>query len=143
MRMSMSSVPQDGRPSGRLGSGPAPFAVVSRSISSHQQWLLLSLPSLHICAQPSTRRFFLEGSFLTHTPSFFPPSQSGPLQIELGYSITLTLAPNVFGGRLCLNLARTTPEFPCGLVTFPHITLIFDPCRSFEARYTNATFLPR
>lgn len=54
--------------------------------------------------------------------------------IELGYNMTLNLAPKLFGGRLFLNFARTTPEFPCGLVTFPQIIRIFDPCRSFAAR---------
>ena len=31
---------------------------------------------------------------------------------ELGYSMTRTDAPKDFGGRLWLNEARTTPEFP-------------------------------
>lgn len=55
-------------------------------------------------------------------------------QIELGYSITLTLAPKLLGGRLCLNFARTTPEFPCDLVILPHMTLILVPRRSLVAR---------
>ena len=66
-----------------------------------------------------------------------------PSHIELGYSITLTLAPKDFGGRLWLNFARTTPELPCGLVTLPQITLILLPCRSLAALYTNAIRLPR
>lgn len=53
--------------------------------------------------------------------------------IELGYSITRTLAPKDLGGRLWLNFALTTPELPCGLVTFPQITLILLPCRSLDA----------
>lgn len=72
--------------------------------------------------------------------------------IEDGYSITLTDAPKDLGGRLRLNCARTTPELPggdklafdveslaklnipCGLVTLPQITLIFDPRTSLCAR---------
>lgn len=57
--------------------------------------------------------------------------------------MTLTDAPNDFGGRLRLNCARTTPEFPCGRVILPQITLIFDPLTSRWARYTKATFFPR
>ena len=62
---------------------------------------------------------------------------------------TLTVAPIAFGGRLCLNLARTTPLFPWGLITFPHITRILlaflSPLATvfLLARYTNATRLPR
>ena len=37
---------------------------------------------------------------------------SHPSYIEDGYSITRTDAPKDFGGRLRLNCARTTPEFP-------------------------------
>ena len=33
-------------------------------------------------------------------------------QIADGYNMTLTDAPNDFGGRLCLNCALTTPELP-------------------------------
>lgn len=80
--------------------------------------------------------------------------------------MTLTEAPNDLGGRLRLNCARTTPEFPafdrqsldssgsshphppssnlpCGRVILPQITLIFDPLTSRWARYTKATFFPR
>ena len=35
-----------------------------------------------------------------------------PFYIEDGYNIILTDAPKDFGGRLRLNCARTTPEFP-------------------------------
>ena len=113
---------------------PAPSQKsLAAAISSHQQWLLLSLPSLHISAPLSPDDSLLK--VLRNARSvLLSVAQPQTSQIELGYSITLTLAPKVFGGRLCLNFARTTPEFPCGLVTFPHITLIFDPCRSFEAR---------
>ena len=66
--------------------------------------------------------------------------------------MTLTDAPNDFGGRLRLNCARTTPELPmpdishlcllirlprnlpCGRVILPQITLIFDPLTSRWAR---------
>lgn len=63
-----------------------------------------------------------------------PLSACMTVQIALGYNMILTLAPKVFGGRLCLNFALTTPEFPCGLVTLPQIALILDPCLSFDAR---------
>ena len=62
---------------------------------------------------------------------------------------TRTVAPKHLGGRLCLNLALTTPLLPCGLVTFPQITRIllagFFPLASLFlwARYTYATRLPR
>lgn len=75
------------------------------------------------------------------------------LRLEEKYSTkqrtTLTVAPIAFGGRLCLNLARTTPLFPWGLITFPHITRILlaflSPLATvfLLARYTNATRLPR
>ena len=48
--------------------------------------------------------------------------------------MTLTAAPKLLGGRLCLKLALTTPEFPCGLVTLPQIHRIFEPCRALVAR---------
>jgi hypothetical protein len=32
--------------------------------------------------------------------------------MDEGYNITRTEAPKDFGGRLCLNCARTTPELP-------------------------------
>lgn len=71
---------------------------------------------------------------LDHSTSFprYPFSVLRPLSreanhIDDGYSITLTLAPKLFGGRLCRKLARTRPELPCGRVTFPQMTRIFDP----------------
>ena len=70
--------------------------------------------------------------------------------IELGYSMIRTIAPKLFGGRLCRNCALTIPELPgeyvssatstlhfmlsaqvsslpCVLVTLPHMTLILVP----------------
>ena len=46
------------------------------------------------------------------------PSLYDPLQryIDDGYNITLTEAPNDFGGRLRRNCALTTPELPNSLV---------------------------
>jgi hypothetical protein len=39
--------------------------------------------------------------------------------------VTLTTAaPKLDGGRLCLNLALTTPLFPCGRVIFPQMTRV-------------------
>lgn len=40
------------------------------------------------------------------------PGYSNTRYIEEGYSITLTDAPNVLGGRLLLNCALTTPALP-------------------------------
>ena len=37
---------------------------------------------------------------------------------------TRTVAPMAFGGKLCLNLVRTTPLLPCALMTFPQMTRI-------------------
>ena len=42
-------------------------------------------------------------------PTSSPVEQS---HIEDGYNMILSDAPNDLGGRLCVNLARTTPEFP-------------------------------
>lgn len=53
--------------------------------------------------------------------------------IEDGYNMTLTDAPNDRGGRLLVNLARTTPLLPCGLVTLPQIHLIFELSLSLAA----------
>lgn len=39
--------------------------------------------------------------------------------MEDGYNITLTDAPNDLGGRLRLNCARTTPEFPGSEISLP------------------------
>jgi hypothetical protein len=81
-----------------------------------------------------------------HRPCYQLRSES--IYIEDGYNMTLTDAPNDFGGRLRLNCARTTPELPvsivsplfslvqlprnipCGRVILPQITLIFDPLTS-------------
>ena len=40
------------------------------------------------------------------------PTPKPLVYIEDGYNITRTDAPNDLGGRLRLNCARTTPEFP-------------------------------
>ena len=45
-----------------------------------------------------------------------------------------TDAPKDRAGRGLVNLARTTPELPCGLVTLPQITLMLVPRFSFCAR---------
>ena len=76
----------------------------------------------------------LRSGLLASYHTYHTPLLRTAAYMALGYSITLTLAPKVFGGKLCLNFARTTPELPCALVTLPHMTLIFDPWRSFEAR---------
>lgn len=83
------------------------------------------------------------------------PSPTGKHNyIEEGYNITRTEAPKDLGGRFRRNCALTTPELPstrsvnqtagchvdgdwslpCGRVTLPQITLIFDPLISLCAR---------
>ncbi len=41
--------------------------------------------------------------------------------------MTRTEAPNDLAGSGAVNLARTTPELPCGRVTLPQITRILVP----------------
>ena len=50
-----------------------------------------------------------------------------------------TDAPKACGGRFDLNLDVTTPPLPCGRVTRPQMTRIFEPRTSLFARYTYAT----
>ena len=40
------------------------------------------------------------------------PTVDQTAHIELGYSMMRTIAPKLFGGRLCRNCARTMPELP-------------------------------
>ena len=62
---------------------------------------------------------------------------------------TLTVAPNVFGGRFFVNFARTTPLLPWERVTFPQMTLYLVGFLSpfalerLCARYTYASRFPR
>lgn len=55
-------------------------------------------------------------------PKRLPSSNPDDVHIDEGYSMTRTEAPKERGGRLCLNCARTHPEFPrtnrCQMVTF-------------------------
>lgn len=115
-------------------------------------WLLFTfirwLPArlcAHFAAQPIDR---ISANHQSSTATNSRP----PSYIEDGYNIILTDAPNDLGGRLRRNCARTTPELPgklcqlvkdnfssrwdipCGLVTFPQMTLILDPLTSFDAR---------
>ena len=48
--------------------------------------------------------------------------------------MTRTEAPKDLGGRLDLNLARTTPLLPCGRVTLPQMTRILEPWMALWAR---------
>jgi hypothetical protein len=100
-----------------------------------------SNPDASLCLSPSRR-----------THALTPHLSRSPSQIDDGYNITLTEAPNDRGGRLCRNFALTTPELPavvislcmqipvfdrfipCGRVTFPQITRMFEPRTSFLAR---------
>ena len=50
-----------------------------------------------------------------------------------------TDAPKACGGRFDLNFDLTTPPLPCGRVTRPQMTRIFEPRTSLFARYTYAT----
>ena len=47
--------------------------------------------------------------------------------MEEGYSMMRTEAPKDLAGRGVVNLARTTPELPCGRVTLPQMTRILVP----------------
>ena len=47
----------------------------------------------------------------------FPPCLTSLYYIDEGYSITLTDAPNDFGGKLCRNCALTTPELPKNVIS--------------------------
>lgn len=97
------------------------------------------------CPNPVTE------SRMSYQPSTATPTPDEPSYIEDGYNMILTDAPKDLGGRLRRNCARTTPELPeqkcqhcghesrvvdipCGLVTFPQMTLILDPLTSFCAR---------
>lgn len=77
--------------------------------SSRVGYSLLSLSSLHHAGTGC-----LERRNPPRLRSIARPLSSHPQDshIELGYSIILTIAPKLFGGRLFLNRARTTPELP-------------------------------
>lgn len=49
--------------------------------------------------------------------------------------MTRTVAPNVFGGRLCLKLARTTPELPITVQYHDRLKLCYHPIIS-KKRHT-------
>ena len=104
----------------------------SETMRSISMWMLspqtMSYAPRDICNRSSSSSL----SLIVNAPC--PARSYGRDHIDDGYSITLTLAPKLFGGRLCLKLARTSPELPCGLVTLPQMTRIFDPWRAFDAR---------
>ena len=50
-------------------------------------------------------------------------SKKGKKELRNVFRTTRTVAPKERGGKAFVNLALTTPEFPCTLAIFPQMTL--------------------